>query len=48
MIQRDGTVLKRCVEIRLGKVPGVACFGEEAEVAEGKPLDHIYLDLQMV
>jgi hypothetical protein len=41
MFQGHGRVLKGRVEIRLGKMPGVACFREEAKISKAKPPDQV-------
>ena len=47
MFQSHGRVLKGCVKIRQGKMSGVACLCEEAEIGEAEPLDQLHLLLKM-
>jgi hypothetical protein len=47
MFQGHGRILEGRVEIRQGKMSGVACLSEEAEIGEAKFLDQVDLLLMM-
>jgi len=43
MFQCHGGILERCVHIRLGKMPCIACLSEKAEIRKAEGFDQARL-----
>lgn len=47
MIEGHGVILERCIRVGHGGMPGVAGFGEQAQIGESKTADHLSFEFQV-